>query len=277
MSLPADQPASSDLGVNFEERFSPDARAQPIFTRPDIQEMLAMLPPEAAPAETLVAGAEPEAAVPPADQQASASAEPQPAENTASVTPQEPDLAAPAHPPEEPSPEPASPSVISSAPAPEVQPPGLPPPPPPADVVLPPAQDLATAESPHRAAPQAPREMSGASRPEAARQTETSKPPTPHARAGKSPGPKRQAERKASHAKKQATAPNQPAVTGSVSACPTGVDCPSQRQTFSILLGFIAGGLVGGPFGALAGGTLGAAMTAPGSPQGTSSAPAQRR
>ncbi|WP_445501209.1 hypothetical protein [Microvirga sp. G4-2] len=241
--------------ANFDERFLPDLRTEPFFTRPEVQNLLASLPPSAS-ADVLVAGAEPGA--PESETQEGVPAEPQPAENTASVTPQKPDS-----------------EVTAAAPNLEIQLPELPPPPPPAEVVLPSAEELAAATSP-QAPPQAPSAMSSAIRPEPDRQAETSEPSISRPRAEKKTKLKKQAEQRRARVKKQMTAPNEPTVTGTLPNCRAGAPCVSQKQTFAIFFGFIAGALLGGPIGAIAGGTFGAIMTAPDAGPSSRSAPAQR-
>lgn len=240
LSLPADQPAKTEPRASFEERFSPDRRAEPLFTRPKIQSLLASLPPSLT--DALVAGAEPAAPEP----------EPQPAENTASVTTQAP-----------------GPETTPFAPILEAQLPEFPPPPSPADVVLPSAEELAAA-APPQAPPQSLPDVSGMGRSELGRQAEISKPSN-----SQPPVEKKRVERQAACVKRQATE-DHPAMTGSVSHCRTGAACVSQQQTFAIFFGFIAGALLGGPIGAIAGGTGGALMTAPDA-QRTRSDPALRR
>lgn len=257
LSLPADQPAMNEPRASFDERFSPDLRAQPFFTRPEVQNLLASLPPPPASADVLVAGAEPSA--PESETQDGMPAEPQPAENTASVTVQKP----------------AS-EVTAASPNLEIQLPDFPPPPPPAEVVLPSAEELA-ATTPLRALPQAPSDRSSAIRSEPDRQAEASRPSTSQPQAKKKTKLKKQAEQRLARVKKQTTAQNGPAVTGAVPSCRAGAPCVSQQQTFAIFFGFIAGALLGGPIGAIAGGTAGAILTAPDKPRGGRSDPQPRR
>lgn len=236
----ADQPAT-DSGASFDERFSPQLRARPVFTHPEIQELLASLPPPADSAETLAAEAGPE---------------PQPAENTASVAIREP------------APEAAAPVPNEEMPLPE-----FPPPPAPAEVVLPSAEELAKELA---AAIPPPPSPPPASPSESRRQTEASRSATSETRTERKPTPNRRAERRAATAKKPATAQNNPAVTGAIPTCPVGTSCVSQQQTFAIFFGFIAGALLGGPIGAIAGGAAGAIMTS-GAPPRTGTDPAPKR
>ena len=219
---PADQPAT-DAGASFDERFSPQLRARPVFTHPEIQELLASLPTTTDSAETRAAEAEPE---------------PPPAENTASVAVREP-----------------PPEAVASAPNQEMELPEFPPPPTPAEVVLPSPEELAkeladASPPPLPASPSEPHRQAQASKPAVSETRTTGKPP-----------PNRRAERRAATTKKQAAPQNNPAVTGAIPTCPAGASCVSQQQTFAIFFGFIAGALLGGPIGAIAGGAAGAIMT----------------
>ncbi|PVE24478.1 hypothetical protein DC522_10340 [Microvirga sp. KLBC 81] len=243
--------------AGFDERFSPDVKAEPFFTRPEIQELLASLPPSPTSADVPVAGAEPGA--PPSETQEAMPAEPYPAENTASVTAQKP-----------------SSEAATSTPNLAIQLPEFPPPPPPADVVLPSAEELA-ATTPPQAPPEAPSDMSSASRSEPGRQAEASEPSVSQPQAERKTNLKKQAAQKPARVKKQTTAHHEPAVTGTVPDCRTGATCVTQQQTFAIFFGFIAGALLGGPIGAIAGGTAGAMLTAPNAPQGERSDPPPRR
>jgi len=254
LTVPADEP-SADVEAGFGERFSPGLRVQPLFTHPDIQELLASLPP---PESVLAAGdgAEP--------------AEPQPTENTASVTTQD---SAPG----------PGPSALND----EERLPELPPPPPPAEVVLPSTEEIAAAAQPHEA-PQAPSATASVGVPETAPlaaepQAEASGPPIPRAgpghraEPGKKPAVKKRLRQGAPRAKTRAIAPPEPPATGVPATCRAGAACVSQQQTVAIFFGFIAGALLGGPVGAIAGGTLGAAMTSPKAPQGAGPGPAPAR
>ncbi len=235
LSMPADHSAPV---AGFDERFSPQLRAQPVFMRPEIQELIASLPPSTDTAEALAFDAE---------------AESQPVENTASVEVREPE-----------------PEAAASLPNAEMPLPEFPPPPQPADVVLPSAEELALA-----ARPSSPANTSSVAPPEQDRRVQPAKPAASQSRAEKKPVPNRRAGQRPTPAKKPVTGRNNPAVTGSVPTCTAGTTCVSQQQTFAIFFGFVVGALLGGPVGAIAGGTAGAIMAS--EPPKTSPAPAPRR
>ncbi|KLK92118.1 hypothetical protein AA309_17075 [Microvirga vignae] len=256
-SFPADQPAMNEPRASFDERFSPDLRTEPFFTRPEVQNLLASLPSSPASADVLVAGPEPGA--PESETEEGMPAEPQPVEDTASVTAQKP-----------------SSEATTSAPNLEIQLPEFPPPPPPADVVLPSAEEIA-ATTPPQAPPQAPSDISSAIRSEPDRRADASEQSMSQPQAEKKANLKKQAEQGRARVKKQTTARHEPAVTGTFPSCRAGAVCVSQQQTFAIFFGFIAGALLGGPIGAIAGGTAGAILTAPDRPQEGRSDPPPRR
>jgi hypothetical protein len=260
LGLLADQPATDESPASFEERFSSGFRTQPVFTHPDIQNLLASMPSSIRPEEVFIAGAgiEPAASLP--EVRNGMPAEPQSVENTASVTAQEPGLQATMPVPEGSSREAVRPSSMAPTPNQEAQLPEFPPPPPPAEIVLPSVEELA-AESPSEAAPQLPANTSSVSRSEPDRQAEASKPPISQTQ--RSLNLKKHAVQRAARAKKQTTALDPPTVTGAISHCRTGSACVSQQQTFAIFLGFLMGGLLGGPGGAMVGGAAGALLTAP--------------
>lgn len=234
-SLPLDaQPVSEpqtghESQASFDERFSSGDRIWPVFMHPDIQGVIASLPPSATPADSIVADTE---------------AELPSAENTAS-------LAAPAPPAETP----------ALPPGPEMPLPEFPPPPDPAEVVLPSQEELATAPSqgppPPSASPLA------VSRAEDGRRAEAEKPSPSQPRAEKKRNLKTSRGQKTARARRPPAEQNHPATTGSLPACGAGAACVSPQQSFAILFGFLAGALLGGPVGAIAGGMLGAIMTAP--------------
>ncbi|MEZ0168944.1 hypothetical protein [Microvirga sp. TS319] len=220
----ADQP-QADPGIEFQERFSPGIRAQPVFTRPDVQALIASLPPSA--------GAPGSSSGPPAALAAGAEAEPQPAQSTASVEPRKPGPESPA-----------------AAPEPQAEP-DIPPPPYPPDIAVssinPPGESAKATPRP------APRHVSG-NRPKnlAAKHG---------ARLG---GAKRQVRHvvAASPIRTGAITASHAAAPAAPAACPAGAPCVSQDQTFGIFFGFLAGALLGGPIGALVGGAMGSAVTA---------------
>lgn len=131
----ADQPPD-DSGASFDARFSSGGRTQPVFTYPEIQSLIASLPPLEPPPDAPTAIATSEAPAP---------------DNTASLPVQEPNAA-----------------IAATSPSIEILLPDFPPPPEPADVVLPSQEELAAAR-PEAPAPSA---MSGASRTETMRRAE---------------------------------------------------------------------------------------------------------
>ncbi|HZH09218.1 MAG TPA: hypothetical protein VEZ24_02475 [Microvirga sp.] len=229
-----DHPAD-ESGASFDERFSSGDRIWPVFMHPEIQGVIAVLPPLAPPAEGLATDT---------------AAEPPSAENTAS-------LAAPAPA--------ADPHALP--PGPEMPLPEFPPPPAPAEVVLPSQEELAAAQ-PQALSPPA------ASTPGVSG-TEAAQPSPSRPRAEKKRSLKASAGRKAAPARRPAAEQDHPVTTGSLPACRASTTCVSPQQSFAILFGFIAGGLLGGPIGAIAGGTAGALMTAPGAGQSQRSDPAR--
>lgn len=234
---PADQP-TEDSGASFDERFSSNDRAQPVFMHPDIQSLIAALPPSAPPADVLVADTE---------------SEPPSAENTASLPAAEAGATLPDH---------------------EMHLPEFPPPPTPAEVVLPSREELLAAQ-PQAPSPSS-TEVAGMNASENSRQVEATRPAGSQRPAMKKQSLNSAAGQKAARVRKPSGDQHQPTATGSLPACRANAACLSQQQSFAIFFGFIAGALLGGPIGAIAGGTAGAIMTAPGTKQSSSADPVRR-
>lgn len=257
----ADQPVTGGFGTTFDERFSIGAKSEPVFTHAEIQASLP--PPGDAEESSAWAGGEPSLNLefslaelwgparvldptltgPGETRLADADSTPQPEESTASVQVQEP--------------------ADETIPPPPDEQTDLPPP----DVSPPPGFPAPPSEPP-------------SARPENQPSEDTAK---------KEPSPG-QVNQKAQRMRAKQAARRPPEVTATSSVrgrsgdqraaagiCPAGTSCLSQQQTFAIVFGFLAGGLLGGPIGAIAIGTAAALMTAPDEPRGTTSNTAQRR
>jgi outer membrane biosynthesis protein TonB len=236
LSVPADQPAI-DAGASFEERFSPELRARPVFTLPDIQGVIASMPPSAPPAEAIAADE---------------GAEPQPAESTASVAIQEP-----------------SPETAASVPTPQVEP-DIPPPPYPPDIAI--ASEQRQNESAPAAIIPAPERILKAPAAKRAVAKQSARRVKERRKAAQNLDVATTSATRGRNTPSGTAAP----ATNPAASCPAGVRCLSQQQTFAIFFGFIAGALIGGPIGAVAGGAAGAIMTSD-TPPRTSTSPPQRR
>ena len=237
LTLPATDQPESGAGAGFEERFSPELRARPIFTHPDIQSVIASTPPASPPAEAIAADE---------------SAEPQPAENTASVTVQEP-----------------RPETAASVPVPEVEP-DIPPPPYPPDIAI--ASEQRQDESAPAAITPAPARIlkAPATKRPAAKQS------AKRVKERRKAAQNLDVATTSSTRVRTVDTGTAAQATRPAAACPAGTRCLSQQQTFAIFFGFIAGALIGGPIGALAGGAAGAVITSDAPPQPASN-PAPRR
>ncbi|WP_414472642.1 hypothetical protein [Microvirga sp. M2] len=210
----ADQP-QADPGIEFQERFSPGIRAQPVFTRPDIQALIASLPPSAS------AGA--------------------------------------------PGPTSGPPAALAAVPETQAEP-EIPPPPYPPDIAV------SSISPPRETAKAAPRPAPA----HVSRNVSRKTPKNPAAKHGARQGAvKRQARHVAATASIRTGAGAVSRAAPPAAACPNGLPCATEQQTFGIFFGFLAGALLGGPFGALVGGAMGAAATAEPS-QGTSPGRAAR-
>ncbi len=296
---PLDAQTTDRPGVSFEERFSPDDRAHPVFTRPEIRQLLASLPPSAAGDETIASAEAPAgdmaallpipfaeltgparvldpllAQEPPvleAEAQPAAPAQVQ-AEGQAQAEGSAPAQAG------APSETPAEARPIEQAQLPE---PEMPPPPPPAEVVLPPEPPAASSETASRAPASAPEPLgesptvTSSVHPSRHAPTDVSQSPSPSARIAKKHAAKE-------HGRQPRHAARAPASAGSrlvrdlgrelssarrqvrsAFACGLRTGCMSRKQIIGTAAGAIAGGAAGGAGGAVAGGAAGAILTAP--------------
>lgn len=246
MSWPADV-LPSDSSSSFDERFSADERTLPFFMRPEIHSLLESLPFLLPPADAQMAD---NAALP---------SSPEPTTATAVIRP---DQAMPPPPdPAEvvlPSREELAAEATASLSDREMPLPDFPPPPDPAEVVLPSREELAAVQP--QAPPSAPTNMNGSG---TARSAEVAKPSRAQTRTAKRQTRKSPNPQKNPRARQPVHVPVSPPPASALPDPRTSATCLTPEQTFAIIFGFLAGGLLAGPIGAIALGTAAAAMNSP--------------